>query len=67
LNAKTLDEIASSLVDIAAFVEEVETLEGLERRGSDPRGVEKMRKLALKLHSLAGSASTAKQDSVCRG
>jgi len=56
LSAKTLDEMASSLVDVAAFVEEVETLEGLERRGTDPRGIQKMRQLALKLHSLAGAA-----------
>ncbi|KAG9015808.1 hypothetical protein FRB95_009140 [Tulasnella sp. JGI-2019a] len=55
LSAQTLEGMASSLVDIAAFIEEVETLEGLERRGSDPRGVEKIRKLALKLHSVAGS------------
>ncbi|KAG8869447.1 hypothetical protein FRB98_002551, partial [Tulasnella sp. 332] len=55
LSPQTLDEMASSLVDIAAFIEEVETLEGLERKGSDPRGIEKIRKLALKLHTLAGS------------
>ncbi|KAG8900775.1 hypothetical protein FRB99_005765 [Tulasnella sp. 403] len=55
LPPRTLEEIAAAFVDIAAFVEEMETLEGLERRGKDPRGVERMRRLAMNLHALAGS------------
>jgi len=59
LGPQTLEEIAASFVDIAAFIEEMEVTEGLERKGSDPRGVDKMRKLAMKLHALAAANKKA--------
>ena len=69
LSPQVIEEIASSFVDVAGFIEEVETMvrpplgivapwltltqEGLERRGIDPRGVDKMRRLAMNLHATA--------------
>ncbi|KAG9042040.1 hypothetical protein FS837_011431 [Tulasnella sp. UAMH 9824] len=60
ISPRTLEEIASSFVDIAAFVEEMETMEGLERRGLDPRGIEKMRRLAMNLHAAAQASAEVK-------
>lgn len=61
ISPRTLEEIASSFVDIAAFVEEMETMEGLERRGLDPRGIEKMRRLAMNLHAAAQVSTEVKE------
>ncbi|KAG8948557.1 hypothetical protein FRC00_008545, partial [Tulasnella sp. 408] len=60
ISPRMLEEIASSFVDIAAFVEEMETMEGLERRGLDPRGIEKMRRLAMNLHAVAQASAEVK-------
>lgn len=62
ISPRTLEEIASSFVDIAAFVEEMETMEGLERRGLDPRGIEKMRRLAMNLHAVAQASAEGKKE-----
>jgi len=41
--------LGSSLADIAAFMNELELQHGFTRIGHDPRGIEKLRKLALDL------------------
>jgi len=50
-----LKELGATLGHIAAFMDEIEMKDGLERKGKDPRGIEEARSLALKLQNLANS------------
>jgi len=50
-----LKELGATIGHIAAFMDEIELKDGLERKGDDPRGIEKARAVALKLQSLADS------------
>ncbi|KDQ20725.1 hypothetical protein BOTBODRAFT_183462 [Botryobasidium botryosum FD-172 SS1] len=60
---EVLKELGATIGHIAAFMDEIELkaslrlghLDGLERKGNDPRGIEKARAVALKLQSLADS------------
>lgn len=56
-----LQELGTSLADVAAFMHEVEIQQGLSSRKSDGRGIEKIRQLAVKLRNLPSENATSEQ------
>ncbi|EFI27653.1 hypothetical protein CC1G_14579 [Coprinopsis cinerea okayama7 len=55
----SLQEVGQSLGSVAGFMQEMELHLGLERRRGDHRGIEQLRKTAVRLQEQAGDSSIA--------